>query len=159
MSSGTKPLEKAMNQQSLSHRCFVASFAFIVGVAVGAASLAFYNQIEGRRNVVLRNPSDDVLAAKLQGNWVLKDLRVADPKGTPVTFTPTGVSKNDPVFSERWFCSDGLLFISYARIDGVQQDGKDHLFCVIPTFDDSSDSMTIAFPGKEPHAILTRDRS
>lgn len=148
-----------MNQKSpLSHR-FVASFAFILGIAVGVGSLALYNQIEDRGNVVLRNPSDDALAAKIKGDWMLKDLRVDDPKGKLVTFDPTGVMKNDPVFSERWFCNDGLLFISYTRIDGVQQDGKDHLFCVIPTFSESSDSMTIAFPGEEPHAILTRDRS
>jgi hypothetical protein len=133
-------------------------FAFIAGVAFGITAVTLHNKINRRHQVVLENPSDAELASKIQGIWKLKDLRGANHDVHSISFLPSGVLKNDPVFSEKWFCNDGLLYFSYTRIDGVQNDRKDHLFSVIPTVDEATGTMTLAFPGKEPHAVLTRER-
>lgn len=148
-----------MKQKSSFRRHLVSFLAFVAGVVAGFASLTFYDQTTRRNDVVLRNSMDRTLASKIQGHWTLTDLRVPDGKATAIAFNSSGLMKNDPIFEERWFCIDGTLYMSYSRTDGVQNDGQDHLLAVIPTFDKSGETMTIAFPGEEPHALLKRDRS
>lgn len=105
----------------------------------------------------------------ISGDWLLTDLRTPGSRNMPVTFSPTGVLEADPAFESRWKMVDGRIVVHGWRSDGDSWfswlladtvvypwfvDRQE--FTLVPEFGRDGTSMTLAFPGQEPHALLHR---
>ena len=135
---------------------FYSAVSFAAGVMVALAVIGIVQRLQLSDSIKLVNVSDDDLAAKLVGQWDIIDPRTPGNGASKITFHPSGRLERDPIYDERWFCSHGVIYVLSNRIDGVQNDGKEHLVPLIPEFDDATQSLRLASAWGHPRAVLTK---
>lgn len=137
----------------------IACIACIVFFGLGIVSTVAYNYFASRDDVVFRNAIDNELRTKLLGSWLTDDLRTDEVERSTVEFKSSGdlVSQDSNFLAVKWTSMNGLIYISSKRIDGVQPGWKGLPDPVLPTFEETGEQLTFAFPGREPHLKLTRN--
>lgn len=143
------------------HRFTKHATVCVVFFALGIASTVAYNHVASRHDVVFRNAVDSELTVKLLGAWSTDDLRTDAVESTTTEFKTSGemISEDNNFLRLKWTSMNGLIYVSSKRIDGVQPNWKGLPDPVIPVFNDTADQVTLAYPGREPFARLTRKRT